>query len=141
LDLRKYDLPLAGIGKYMKIGECGQPLRSQCFNPRKGKIMKQTTKLSLKNIIPLANKKYVAIIEHVELEINMPPDNTSNSVLTDPDSQTESPLKNQCFHNSLIGNIVERAISALERYFSRDKSAYLKVSLLSLVVIELKLNL
>jgi hypothetical protein len=71
----------------------------------------------------------------------MPPDNTSKSVLTEPDSRTESPHRNQYSHHSLIENIVEKSISALERYFSRGKSAYLKVSLLSLVVIELKLNL
>jgi hypothetical protein len=71
----------------------------------------------------------------------MPPDSASKSVLTEPDSRTESPPKIQYSHHSLFENILERSISALERYFSRGKSAYLKVSFLSLVVIELKLNL
>jgi hypothetical protein len=49
------------MGEYMKIGECGQPVRSQCFNPLAGKTQK--TILSLKNIIALAIQKYGAIIK------------------------------------------------------------------------------
>jgi hypothetical protein len=75
------------------------------------------------------------------LRKNMPSDNHLESVSTDTYSRTESSCRSQFSLNSLLENIVEKLFSALERYITRDKSAYLKVSFLPSVFIELKLNL